>query len=188
MTQTLTLPAITIPDHTTATPLGTITVPGFTIPARMHVIDPAVIHQMIHQARLATETAYHNYSTKPFRVGASLIMADDGAEDGRGEIFSAANSEMGVLNAGICAERALINYVVSKGFRRIKYLCVSTPNRRNDITQRGPCGLCRQTIAEFADADTLIIIDHQQEGALADIVDIARLLPYAYHLQQTDSV
>src|SRR5690606_25826383 len=150
--QTISLPEILIPDAVTETPLGKITVPGLKIAARLAVVEPETVKKLIEAARLATEGAYHNYSTKPFPVGAAAIMADDG----EAEIFSAANSEMAVLNAGTCAERALLNYVASKGFRRIKYLAVSTPNKDGDISGRSPCGLCRQTIAEFSDENTLV--------------------------------
>lgn len=177
--QTLTLPELIIPDHVTETPLGRITVPGLSIPARMVVIEPELIKKLIDAARLATETAYNAVPAVKFPVGAACIMADDG----EGEIFTAANSEMGVLNAGICAERALLHYVVSKGFRRIKYLVVSTANRAKEINLRSPCGLCRQTIAEFCDDASLIIIDHDKPGELCDIVDINRLLPYRYQLE-----
>lgn len=178
--QTIRLPEITINDHVTETPLGTIRIPGVIIPERMVVIEPQLIKDMIDAARLATETAYAGVPAVKFPVGAACIMKDDGES----EIFTAANSEMPVLNAGICAERALLHYVVSKGFRRIKYLVVSTPNRgQDDIALRSPCGLCRQTISEFADDDTLVIIDHQKPGVLCDIVDINRLLPWRYRLE-----
>jgi cytidine deaminase len=177
--QTIALSEILIPDHVTETPLGKITVPGMKIPARLAVVDPALVKKLIDAARLATEGAYHNYTTKPFAVGAACIMADDGES----EIFSAANSEMSVLNAGICAERALLNYVVSKGFRRIKMIAISTAHNAKEINLRAPCGLCRQTIAEFADENTLIVIDHNVPGKLADIVDIVRLLPFAYRYE-----
>lgn len=177
--QTLVLPEVIIPDHVTETPLGRITVPGVKIPERMFVIEPKVIKELIERARLATETAYNNFPAVIFPVGAACIMQDDGEE----QIFTAANCENGVLNSGICAERALLHYVVAQGFHRIRYLVVSTANRDKDITMRSPCGLCRQTIAEFADDNTLIIIDHQQDGALADIVDINRLLPWRYRLE-----
>lgn len=177
--QTLTLPEIALEDHVTETPLGRVRVPGLVIPSRMVVVDPAVMRQVIDAARLATETAYNNVPSVKFPVGAACIMADDG----EGEIFSAANAEMPVLNAGICAERALLHYVVSKGFRRIKYLAVTTPHRDKDISLRSPCGLCRQTIAEFCDENSLILIDHQAPDTLCDVVDIQRLLPWRYQLQ-----
>src|SRR5688572_1474730 len=100
--QTLHLPELTIPADVTDTPEGRLTVPGVAIPARMVVIDPILIRQMIGAARLATETAYNDGVPQiKFPVGAAVIMADDGES----EIFTAANSEFPVLNAGICAER-----------------------------------------------------------------------------------
>lgn len=178
--QTLLLPELVIDDHVTQTPLGAITIPGASFEPRMVVVDPAIIKQLIDAARLATETAYNAVPAVKFPVGAACIMADDG----EGEIFTAANSEMSVLNAGICAERALLHYVAAKGFRRIKYLAVTTPHHdKDDIGLRSPCGLCRQTIAEFSDADTLILIDHQKPGVLCDVLDVQRLLPYHYRLE-----
>jgi cytidine deaminase len=178
--QTLTLPQIHVADTVTETTLGRLRIPGFTIPERMVVIDPSMIQSLCIKARQAADLAYHNYTTNPYRVGAACIMADDPEE----HIFTGANCETAILNAGICAERALLHYVVAQGFRTIKYLCVSTPHRmKEDITLRSPCGLCRQAISEFSDDRTLIIIDHQQDGVLADIVDINRLLPYRYQFE-----
>jgi cytidine deaminase len=177
--QTLLLPELIVANYVTETPQGKITVPGVAIPQRMVVIDPEVVKKLLEAARLATETAYNAVPSVKFPVGAACIMADDG----EGEIFTAANSEMSVLNAGMCAERALLHYVASKGFRRIKYLAVTTPNaKKDDIGLRSFCGLCRQTMAEFSDADSLFLIDHQAPGVLCDIVDIERLLPYRYRL------
>lgn len=177
--QTILLPEVIIDDTVTQTPLGDLRIPGVAIPERMVVIEPQVIKDLIEAARLATETAYNGVPAVRFPVGAACIMADDGES----EIFSSANAEMGVLNAGICAERSLLHYVVSKGFRRIKYLALTTPNNAKEINLRSPCGLCRQTIAEFADDNTLILIDHNVPGVLCDVVDINRLLPYRYRLE-----
>ncbi len=176
--QSLTLPAIKIADHVTETKLGRLIVPGFELPERMIMVDPVVIQDMIEKARNAADLGYNNYAVK-FPVGAACVMTDDPEE----QIFTAANCENAVLNSGICAERALLHYVVAQGYRRIKYLVVTTPHRAREINLRSPCGLCRQTISEFADDKTLIIIDHQQPGVLADILDIDRLLPYRYRLE-----
>lgn len=176
--QSLTLPAINIADHVTETKLGSIIVPGLQLPEKMVMVEPVLIRDMVEKARNAADLGYNNHVVK-FPVGAACIMADDPDA----QIFTAANCENGVLNSGICAERALLHYVVAQGYRRIKYLVVSTPHRAKEINLRSPCGLCRQTISEFADDKTLIIIDHQQPDVLADILDIDRLLPYRYRLQ-----
>ncbi len=176
--QTITLPAVTLAEHVTETPLGRLIVPGLHIPERMVVVEPQRIQELVQKARLAADLGYNNYGVK-FPVGAACIMADDLEQT----IFTAANCENAVLNSGMCAERALLHYVVAQGFRHIKYLCVSTPHRDKEINLRSPCGLCRQTISEFADDKTVIVIDHQQPGILADILDIDRLLPYRYRLE-----
>jgi cytidine deaminase len=102
------------------------------------------------------------------------------ADDPSGQIFTASNTENGVLNAGTCAERAALHYAVGQGFRKLKLIAVSTPRLADAINFRSPCGLCRQTISEFADSNTLIIIDKDIAGDACDIVDIDRLLPYRY--------
>ena len=48
------------------------------------------------------------------------------------------------------------------------------------LSERSPCGLCRQVIREFADQQTLVICDSGVEDALGDIFDIERLLPFGF--------
>lgn len=180
--QTITLPAVSIPSQTVTTPLGLLRYPGLDVPERMLLVDPTEIKKLIEAARDAADMAYSAYKVQ-FPVGAALIMADDPEQ----QIFAAANNENSVLNAGICAERAVINYVTGQGFRRIKTIVISTAHREKaDITLRAPCGLCRQTISEFADDNTVIIVDHDSAGVLGDVLDIHRLLPYRYHYIEAD--
>ncbi len=175
--QTITLPDIAIPDQTIDTPQGKLIYPGWSLPSRMMVVDPVEIQSVIKAARDAASVAYSAYQVQ-FPVGAAVIMADDPDA----QIFQAGNSENSVLNAGICAERAAINFAVGQGFRRIKLIAVSTAHRaKDDMTLRSLCGLCRQTVREFADDNTIIIVDHDAPGELANILDINRLLPYGYH-------
>lgn len=177
--QTVTLPAITWPAQKTTTPQGDLIYPGLDLPARMMLVDPAEIAQLVKEARRAAEQAYSAYDTQ-FPVGAALIMRDDPDE----RIFSASNSENSVLNAGICAERAAIHFAVGQGFRQIKIIVISTANREQaEIALRSPCGLCCQTIREFADDNTVIVIDYEADGVLGEILDINRLLPYGYRYQ-----
>jgi cytidine deaminase len=175
--QTITLPEINLPDQTVETPQGKLIYPGWQVPARMMVIDPVEIQSLIKAAREAASVAYSAYSVQ-FPVGAALVMADDPDQ----RIFASGNSENSVLNSGICAERAALNYAAGQGFNRLRIIVVSTAHRdKADITLRSPCGLCRQTIREFADDNTIIVIDHDMPGVLANILDINRLLPYGYH-------
>lgn len=175
--QTITLPEINIADETIETPHGTLVYPGWQVPSRMFVIDPVEVQQLIKAARDAAEQAYSAYNVQ-FPVGCAVIMADDPDQT----IFQSGNSENSVLNAGVCAERATLHYAAGQGFRTIRIMALSTAHRdKADLTLRSPCGLCRQTIREFANDGTIIIIDHDQPGMLGNVLDINRLLPYGYH-------
>jgi cytidine deaminase len=92
---------------------------------------------LVEAAAAARVQAYAPYSR--FAVGAAVLMED-------GSIHAAANCENCVPALSICAERSAVANAVSAGLRRPRALAVvvdgSPPPR--------PCGLCRQTLAEFA--------------------------------------
>src|SRR6202049_4862659 len=92
---------------------------------------------LVKAAAAARAQAYAPYSR--FAVGAAVLMED-------GSIHAAANCENCVPALSICAERSAVAHAVSAGLRRPQALAVvadgSPPSR--------PCGLCRQTLAEFA--------------------------------------
>ena len=172
---TLVLPEINLPEQATQTPFGRVVVPALHVPAKTIDVDWAQINNLRQAARAAAKNAYTPYKIA-FPVGCALIMADDAS----GQIFTASNTENGVLNAGTCAERATLHYAVGQGFTKLKFLALSTPRLADAINFRSPCGLCRQTISEFATENTLIIIDKDMSGDACDMLDIDRLLPYRY--------
>jgi homotetrameric cytidine deaminase len=92
---------------------------------------------LVQAAAAARARAYAPYSR--FAVGAAVLMED-------GSIHAAGNCENCVPALSICAERSAVAHAVSAGLRRPQALAVvadgSPPSR--------PCGLCRQTLAEFA--------------------------------------
>src|SRR5437868_12381938 len=92
---------------------------------------------LIAAARSARANSYSPYSGFP--VGAALRMED-------GSIHAAANVENGIPALSICAERNAMAAAASAGLRRPQAVAVvtdATPPAR-------PCGLCRQTLSEFA--------------------------------------
>jgi cytidine deaminase len=99
---------------------------------------------LIRAAAAARAHAYAPYSR--FAVGAAVLMED-------GSIHAAANCENCIPALSICAERSAVAHATSAGLRRPLALAVvaegSPPSR--------PCGLCRQTLAEFA-ADLPILV------------------------------
>jgi cytidine deaminase len=99
---------------------------------------------LVRAAAAAREHAYAPYSR--FAVGAAVLMED-------GSIHAAGNCENCIPALSICAERSAVAHAISAGLRRPVALAViaegSPPSR--------PCGLCRQTLAEFA-ADLPILV------------------------------
>ncbi len=88
--------------------------------------------------------AYAPYSN--FLVGAALEMR-------RGRevrIFTGCNVENASYGATICAERTALLKGVSEGFREILKVVVVGPE------PIPPCGLCLQTMSEFATAHTQV--------------------------------
>src|SRR3954453_7225901 len=92
---------------------------------------------LVAAARAARDRAYAPYSR--FAVGAALLMED-------GSIHAGANVENCIPALSVCAERVAMASAATAGLRRPQALAVVTgtapPSR--------PCGLCRQTMAEFA--------------------------------------
>lgn len=177
----LVLPAVDRPDATTRTPLGRLTVPGRAIPQKTVPVDPEEIARLRDAARAVAAKAHAPYSR--FRVGAALIMVDD---PGRG-VITGANVENASYGGTICAERSALTQAASLGFRKLELLvvsCVATLDA--PVADRSPCGICRQVIQEFGsrDPETLVIVDGGGDGALGDVFDLDRLLPYGFSLGQ----
>lgn len=142
-------------------------------------IDPAELQKLALAARDVASNSYQILPQK-FPVGAAVIMRDDPQR----RIWSSASCETSILNAGQCAERALLSYVIGQGFRKIDTLAISTPARNEEaLTHRSPCGHCRQKIYEFATDDTLILLDREDPEILGDILTMDQLLPFGYRYQ-----
>lgn len=175
----LVLPAVDRPDATTPTPLGRLTVPGRAIPEKTVSVEAEEIARLRDAAREVAGRAHAPYSR--FRVGAALIMADDPER----RVIAGANVENASYGGTICAERTALTQAASLGFRRLELLvvsCVATLDA--PVADRSPCGICRQVIHEFAgtDPETLVIVDGGGDGALGDVFDLDRLLPYGFTL------
>ena len=172
---TITLPAIESGEACLATVSGKLRAPGYFLKEKSVQIDETMAEQLVSAARSAADGAYAPFSR--FRVGAAVIMKDDPEK----RIFFGSNVENSSFGATICAERAAIACASAQGLRKISLLAVSTPATLDmPLSQRSPCGLCRQAIREFADEDTLIICDSGEEEVLGDVLDIERLLPFGF--------
>jgi cytidine deaminase len=105
---------------------------------------------LLAAAAAARANAYAPYSRFP--VGAAVLMED-------GSIHAAANVENCIPALAVCAERNAISAAASAGLRRPQAIAVVTatspPSR--------PCGLCRQTLAEFADDLPILVANPEGE-------------------------
>ena len=100
-------------------------------------------------------------------------------EDIFGRLFIGSNSEYENRCAGLCAESAAIaNMCSSVGATRLKniYLCGAPKNNLNYNEISVPCGLCRQRIAEIADADTKLL-SLGQNGSINFECNFFELMP-----------
>jgi cytidine deaminase len=92
--------------------------------------------ELLAAARVARRSAYAPFSGYP--VGAAVR-----AEDGR--IFAGCNVENRSFGLALCAERAAVAAAVAAGERRFTAVAVVT----DSDPPAAPCGLCRETLAEF---------------------------------------
>ncbi|MFA9504248.1 cytidine deaminase [Natrinema sp. H-ect1] len=103
------------------------------------------MNDLIAAARDAQDRAHVPYSE--YRVGAALETAD-------GAVFTGCNLENANYSNSLHAEEVAVAEAVKNGHREFSRLAVSS-DRRDGVT---PCGMCRQTLAEFCDDDDLAVI------------------------------
>jgi len=119
------------------------------------------------RAKAVRARAYAPYSR--FHVGAAIL-------DDEGRVHAGCNVENAAYPMGACAEASAICAMVAAGGKRIARIAVVGGPDKLVLTT--PCGGCRQRIAEFADADTQVLI-MGEDGAVARYA-IADLLPHAF--------
>ncbi|WP_049925116.1 cytidine deaminase [Halopiger goleimassiliensis] len=122
-----------------------------------------VIQDLLEAARDVQSSAHVPYSE--YRVGAALETAD-------GEVFVGCNIENANYSNSLHAEEVAIAEAVKSGHREFSRLAVSS-GRRDGVT---PCGMCRQTLAEFCDDDLLVVCD-EGEGESPTEYRLGDLLP-----------
>ncbi|RMB25574.1 cytidine deaminase [Haloplanus aerogenes] len=111
----------------------------------------AVTDDLIDAAREALDAAYVPYSE--YTVGAALRTAD-------GTVFTGCNIENANFSNSLHAEEVAIAEAIKNGHREFDRLAV-TSGARDGVT---PCGMCRQTLAEFCDDDLPVICDEGGES------------------------
>ena len=111
------------------------------------------------------ERAYAPYSH--FRVGAAVVGQS-------GRVYRGCNVENASYGLCICAERNAVTHAVAEGETRIVAVAVATQTS----PPCPPCGMCRQTLAEFGGDDLPIVLVNPR-GERVDTT-LGELLPMTF--------
>ncbi|MDE7269555.1 MAG: cytidine deaminase [Acetatifactor sp.] len=99
------------------------------------------------QARAAAYAPYSHYT-----VGAALLTES-------GEMYCGGNIENASYGATNCAERTAFFKAVSQGERKFKAIAIAGGMEGQEpVDYAYPCGICRQVMQEFGEADFRILI------------------------------
>ncbi len=115
--------------------------------------------QLKRLARNASSRAYSPYSG--IRVGAAVYTED-------GKCYTGCNIENASYGLTLCAERVAISSAVAAGATQITAIAVALNPEGEVVEKFTPCGACLQFLAEFADAQTTILVE-DAEYALVDL-------------------
>lgn len=154
------------------------TVPGLRLHGEASVAETLStrLAELLDEARAVRARAHCPYSG--FHVGAAVLMD--------GEISAGCNFENASYGGTICAERNAIGSGIAAGRRRLEAVAISTDAAaRPDLESRAPCGLCRQVMAEFADDDTLVLLDagdRYGDGRSIDALLFREIFPLRFRL------
>ncbi|AZZ36472.1 cytidine deaminase [Bdellovibrio sp. qaytius] len=115
----------------------------------------------------AMEYSHSPYSTK--RIGSAIRLSN-------GKVYSGCNIENASYGGTVCAERVAIWKAYSENKKPVHITHVAVASAEDSPWP--PCGFCRQVLAEFAKADTTVILTNTsgKEKALL----FSELFPFAF--------
>ena len=132
--------------------------------------------ELLEKAVKARSNAYAPYSN--FQVGAALLLEN-------GETVIGNNQENASYPSGLCAERVAIYHAgASYPGQSIVAIAISATSKDYVVNvPAGPCGSCRQSIAEYEQKQKtpIAIIMRGEKGQVFRCNSILELLPLAFN-------
>ena len=113
--------------------------------------------------------SYSPYSQ--FRVSAQIV------EETSGESFFGCNVENASYGATVCAERSAISNMISGVGSLSKIIEIHIVSDQK--TPISPCGICRQSLAEFSNSKTKIFC-YSNDFSSQKIYTVSEILPDAF--------
>jgi cytidine deaminase len=125
---------------------------------------------LVEAARAARAGSYSPYSE--FAVGAAVLTAD-------GNVFVGCNLENRSYGLTLCAERAAFAAAAVAGHRDFAGVAVVA----DADPPATPCGLCRETMAEFCGPDLPVLLANLNGGRRE--LRLGELFPHPFELPAT---
>jgi cytidine deaminase len=125
-----------------------------------------MLRELLEAARRACQHAYAPYSH--FAVGAAVRARSK-------LVYAGCNVENASYGATLCAERVALGAMIAAGDRELDAIAIYT--EAPELTM--PCGICRQTLLEFAEDAELIVAGPSELRRLR----LASLLPEPFRLR-----
>ena len=139
------------------------------------MISSNPLHQKLAALAIEAQSFSHSpYSEK--KIGSALQLSN-------GQIYSGCNIENASYGGTVCAERVAIFKAYSENKKPVHITHIAVAS--DEIDPWPPCGFCRQVLAEFATANTEVVLTNKQ--GIKQFILFKDLLPFAFkpeHLQK----
>ena len=125
---------------------------------------------LFNKALQTMQNSYAPYSN--YNVGAVLLCKN-------GNTYKGCNIENASYSVTNCAERTALFSAVANGEKEFVAICV-VGGKNGEITDYAmPCGVCRQALSEFCNADLKVFVGKNED----DIKEftLGELLPYSFN-------
>jgi cytidine deaminase len=131
------------------------------------LISPDALLELAVDAR---KRSYSPYSG--FKVGAALLTRS-------GKVYTGCNIENAAFSPTVCAERVAIFKAISEGESDFVAIAIAGGAGEDPAPEVAPCGVCRQVMAEFCDADSFKIYLVKSQDEYLELT-LKEILPYGF--------